>query len=386
MDTLSFTLPKNSGKIDLSNIEFVRSSYIQEPMISLGFNLFMMKNREKLQIVQNLPESQKRVHFIFNDYDAFLVSQPDKSIKEYFQTTISKSIPITNNSYFKVWEIICEFSLLDSKESTVVISIGDGPGSVIQSLITYRNKFHSKISSKDLYCVLGILDEQKIDCFSNSKIYKDENIIREFNDVKLFKKGFLKKTKDLYKDKKYANLIVCDGDMNWYNENYQEQEMIELLFGEIVFALNLLEDGGSLVLKIYDTFTMLTIRLISILNTFFNEIHIYKPLTSSQASSEKFVIGKGFKSNKNNINSLNKLFEDIEKESFIVDINNFEINDNMFKEIIKINQTVSDLQYQKINQMYSFLLKKNFFGVEYHEQVKKQIECNSKWLAKYVKN
>jgi hypothetical protein len=131
---------------------------------------------------------------------------------------------------------------------------------------------------------------------------------------------------------------------------------------------------------------MLTIRLISILNTFFNEIHIYKPLTSSQASSEKFVIGKGFKSNKNNINSLNKLFEDIEKESFIVDINNFEINDNMFKEIIKINQTVSDLQYQKINQMYSFLLKKNFFGVEYHEQVKKQIECNSKWLAKYVKN
>jgi 23S rRNA U2552 (ribose-2'-O)-methylase RlmE/FtsJ len=131
---------------------------------------------------------------------------------------------------------------------------------------------------------------------------------------------------------------------------------------------------------------MLTIRLISILNSFFNEVHIYKPLTSSQASSEKFVIGKGFKSNKNNINSLNKLFEDIEKESFIVDINNFEIDENILKVITQVNQVVSDLQYKKINQMYSFLQKKNFFGVEYHEQVKKQVECSSKWLAKYVQN
>jgi 23S rRNA U2552 (ribose-2'-O)-methylase RlmE/FtsJ len=390
MDTISFTLPSNGDKIDLQNISFLCSSYIQEPMIALGFNLFMMKNKEKLQIVKNLPESQKKVHYIFNDYDVFLVSQPEKSIHETFQKLVfKKPLAITNSSFYKIWEIISEFSLLSSKEPIIAISMGDGPGSIVQSLITYRNTYHSKLVSKDLYCVLGIIDDQKLECFTNMNIFnvKDENKMRDYNDIKIFKKDFLKKTKEQFgQKKKNANLIVCDGEMNWYDENYQEQEMINLIFSEIVFGLNMLDEGGSLVVKIYDTYTLVTVKILAILNSFFKDVYIYKPLTSSRANSEKYVVGKGYKPNKSNILVLNKLFEDIEKnQSFIVDINNFDVEDKIMNMLINVNQQVSDLQYQIINRMYKFIQTKNYFGVEYHDQVKKQVEHSAKWIEKYVK-
>jgi hypothetical protein len=174
-------------------------------MVSLGFNLFMMKNKEKLDIVKNLPDSQKQVHHIFNPYEVIIPSQPEKSIHHYFKKEFFKNENIIlGNSFYKVWEILSEFSLIKSKEPIVAISIGDGPGSVLQSIITYRNLHQKKVASKDLYCGIGIMNNnENIKCFTNAKLFTDNTFKSpDSSTISIFKKGFLTKTLEQFSKKK----------------------------------------------------------------------------------------------------------------------------------------------------------------------------------------
>ena len=380
--TRIFKLPKSTN--NLKETSFITSSYIQEPMISLGFNLFMMKNKEKLEIVKNLPESQKEIHHIFNIGNITIPSQPEKSISGLFINKFFKKQEVDlEDSFFHVWEILTEFSLLKTKDSIVALSIGDSPGSALQSFITYRQLHQSKSSSKDMYCGLVSLGtEENIKCYSNAKVYKDtfEKKVSS-NSIKLFKKGFLAKVASEFTKKKQVDLIFCDTELEWFNENYQEQEAIRLIFGEIIFGLNLLEKEGTLIIKIFDTYTDLTIKAVSIFSSFFKETVIYKPLTSSEALSEKYLIGLNFIHHKENLKILQALLKELEKEeSFLVNLENYKIDEGTLKEIIQVNQNLSNLQYNIINKMYAFIQGKNYFGVDYHNQVAIQVEHAEKWM------
>ena len=68
-------------------------------------------------------------------------------------------------------------------------------------------------------------------------------------------------------------------------------------------------------------------------------------------------------------------------EKFVVDLINFDTNTD---EIIQINQELSDLQYQVINKMYKFIQGKNYFGVDYHNEVNVQVQCSEEWIKKYL--
>ena len=179
--------------------------------------------------------------------------------------------------------------------------------------------------------------------------------------------------------KKKVDILICIDNIEWYNKNYQEQELSNLLLEEILFSLNSLEENGILILRLYDTYTTFTIKLIQIVSNFFEETFFIKPLTSSNANSEKFLVAKKFKKNTNSLENLSS-----NKKEFIIDIDNLEINENLLQKIIEMNQTLSDLQYIVINKMYQFILNKNYFGVEYHSQVEKQIICSKDWIKKFL--
>ena len=52
----------------------------------------------------------------------------------------------------------------------------------------------------------------------------------------------------------------------WIDENYQEQEAYKLILGEIITAFKVQEKGGSFVLKLFEIYTDISIKMISILS------------------------------------------------------------------------------------------------------------------------
>ena len=67
-------------------------------------------------------------------------------------------------------------------------------------------------------------------------------------------------------------------------------------------------------------------------------------------------------------------------QSFLVNLENYKIDEGTLKEIIQVNQNLSNLQYNIINKMYAFIQGKNYFGVDYHNQVAIQVEQAEKWM------
>ena len=85
----------------------------------------------------------------------------------------------------------------------------------------------------------------------------------------------------LRKNKKYANLVTADGGFEWDNENYQEQEAYRLILGQIVAALRVQAKGGTFVLKLFETFTDVTIKMIMIVSSFYEtKAYMFKPFFS----------------------------------------------------------------------------------------------------------
>jgi len=87
-----------------------------------------------------------------------------------------------------------------------------------------------------------------------------------------------------------------------------------------------LNENGNIVLKIFDTFTSVTLKIIYILSLLFDETYIYKPLLSRLSDSEKYIICKKYNydsSNKNIkkiINMIETIITNINSNTFINDI------------------------------------------------------------------
>jgi 23S rRNA U2552 (ribose-2'-O)-methylase RlmE/FtsJ len=56
---------------------------------------------------------------------------------------------------------------------------------------------------------------------------------------------------------------------------------------QIIAALNVQAKDGHFVLKIFESFTIPTVKLLYILSSFYNETYIYKPSYSRPTESER---------------------------------------------------------------------------------------------------
>jgi len=102
---------------------------------------------------------------------------------------------------------------------------------------------------------------------------------------------------DLAKDRDHfhkVNIVTADGGFE-DESTLKELNHAKLFFHEILWALTLLQQDGHFVLKIYDIYWQITYELIGLLSVHFNEVYLYKPKTSRQANSEKYVVCKYFK-------------------------------------------------------------------------------------------
>ena len=93
-----------------------------------------------------------------------------------------------------------------------------------------------------------------------------------------------------------VDLVTADGGFDYSIDfNQQEQLSAKLIFAELVCALNISAKGANFVLKIFDIYTVITVKILYLLTLYYDSVTIIKPHTSRPANSEKYVVAKGFK-------------------------------------------------------------------------------------------
>ena len=387
-----FKLPNSKEKISnilkLKNDVKMASSYTQ-PLFSLGFHSFQHRTKSAMNITKNL-ETKKKFYNIVNNFDPDTLKVKDA----------------LSGGYYKMWELLSLFDL-GIKDKIVYGAIAEGPGSFIESFIDFREKYFN-VKKDKIYSVtlkpekgdsiedmnksfLGRLKKEYSEIYTPHKTSvksvadkytgKDNGDITDSKTIKNFKK-------DLVKDNNLADLVTADGSKYIYDENFKEQESYILIFGEIVAALTVQNKGGNFVLKMFDTFTMVSVKMIYLLSMFYDDVYITKPYTSLSSEDEKYIVCKNFKYDQKEITKELKYLTEIlikmdttsPNNQFIDDIiSKMEVPSNFLNMIKYSNIELLNSQQITINKIVTFIKNNNYFGEDYHNYKDNQDNAHKFW-------
>jgi 23S rRNA U2552 (ribose-2'-O)-methylase RlmE/FtsJ len=404
---LIYLLPKINKNI-YKHIKIQYSEEKPEPLISQSLSFYLNDTKCKITGCEEKWDIFKKYT---NKYEYIHSHIPNKKI------CVSKYIPISR-SYFKMIEIINEFKFgLDTPNKINTFHLAEGPGGFIEAVVNYRkntilsqsttkppNFIQSQNSNdKDIYIGMTLLSSslnkpnaesppnwKKIQSF----LKNNENIIIEKGADKT---GNILSLNNLISiNEKYGNtmdFITADGGFDFSTDfNNQETSMTQLIYGQIVFALCMQKQGGSFVLKIFDSFMNSTIDLLALLCSMYDNVYISKPHTSRSANSEKYIICKGF--HHSNIQLYPYLFfsfkEMLEKNnqkktpSFIKSFLNIPIPYYFLQKLEKYNGIIGEKQLNNIEQTFSLILKASL-QEEMLLLQKKQV-LDEKWKRNTINN
>jgi len=350
----------------------ILSSYINLPLTSLVFNTFIYRTRNTMIITKNL-ETSNKFYYVINPFEHSILNYDDSIInltKKYLNLENKK----ISRNFYKIWEMSFMFNIINQKMTLISLDYDD---IFINSIIKFKEKLNN-----------GIKDD-KIYYFTSNKDNKiKSNIINIINhdeyDLEFINKF---KTKNIY-----ANLITANIKIKWDENNIQEQQAYKILLYKIVTALNLQIEKGNFIIKIFDIYTMVTIKILYLLSSFYEETYIYKPFLSRISNTEKYIICKKFKYKQNSSELNNKLksLEDLlniiisNPNKHIYDIYpNLNIESDYINKIKFINIKLNNPQLIMINEIIKYIKENNYFGEKYHIYRNNQIEASKWWLQSY---
>jgi hypothetical protein len=317
--------------------DIVLSKTINQPLMSLGFHHFIHKLRTELITFTKSIKSENQFYYVVNPFE-INISNYNEGINHLAQIYLNQTKTF-NRSFFKMWEILFSFDIMCDKNFTHV-AINDNNDVVM----LFRKKFN--IANKtDKTMSVGIDD---------TKIPSDK-----------------------------VSLITCNVKPNTNPEhNTQEQSTYIILIKAIVIALKMQEEKGCFVLRIFDTFTKVTIKLISLLSCFYEEIYIYKPYFSRETSSEKYVICRKFKKQKTDYKKFDKMVDSIKDNIFDI-FPDFELDDAYLNAFKFMNIRLVTSQQIVINRIITYIKENNYYGDKYHTYRDNQIKAIEWWVRMF---
>ncbi len=427
-----------------SSFDVLLSNNVAYPQLSLGFQHFIHKVKDKMALTEKYA-NRKKIYLVTSLFEKSIdykvetesgikfVSIGD-AVESFVKEIDPKLPPLLNRAFLKIWEMITMFDLIPDTENFTSSHLAEGPGSFIQATIYYRELLEKmgkiKSAGKDNYygvtlhsdhehlqmqkefikyfdkeksTRLHVLETKSVDKIKDMygggyKGLLTNGDLTKINTIKLFGGS-----KDVTAFAKPSDLVTADGGFDWKKENLQEQEAYRLIFSEIVTAIKVQKDGGSFVLKIFESYTHSTLKMIELLRSFYKEVYICKPYTSRISNSEKYIVCKKFDKSKATSSIIKKLEDFIitlnKNEQFnIIDIfSEYKIPQKSIDEYKKINIQLMIRQYLGINNIILFDKLDNKNGIEYNDFLDKQIEASAFWtdlfldtknftkLAKYIK-
>ena len=328
----------NKNEINNKTDNIVLSPRISYPLFALGFHSYLHRTRSAMEITKNL-QTKEKFYYVVNPFEPNISNYEDditSLTKKYFK--YNKDIP---HEFLNIWEILFALDIINKNKIDVLI-LSDGISDVL-----------------DLY-------KDKLD--TNLNIIANEKNIKKKNSFDLIVSS--------------QNIIVDD-------ENFIEQHFYKELLTTIIKILKNQSDNGNSVIKIYDTMTIVSLKIINLISSFYDDTLIYKPFISRESDSEKYLILKKFKASKN-ADNLIKILEDIIK---LIDNKNKDFTSDIFPEMVLskefmgifkfINIRLINNQQIMINEIIKYIKENNYFGDKYHIFRDKQIESTKWWISTF---
>jgi 23S rRNA U2552 (ribose-2'-O)-methylase RlmE/FtsJ len=318
---------------------------------------------------------------LVNDFETLHI--PSKNMID--NNGIADYAPISR-AFFKMWEILNDYNLLDNNNNLIYGALCEGPGGFIEAFNLYRKN----AGHKDTIIAMTLRNE-KDDCVPSWK--KSDNILKQCS--RIFITYGADNTGNLYNVKNIdyygsmfssckADLITADGGFD-FSEDYNNQEItiVRLLWCEIVAGLISLKKRGNMIIKIFDCHKQVTVDILYILAYYFGTVYVSKPFTSRPLNSEKYLICHNFKDNidETDINSIKKIVENMSNTNYDRIIKNNILLD--FKECINsINVAYGFRQVRYMHKIFN-IINKNVMYKEITLLHKERLVYSYSWCIKY---
>jgi hypothetical protein len=413
-----YNIPSSKDSIFTKEIDPVFTINSAPPLFNKGYHFYNHATKDKMDIIDQLP-TKREFYRIIGRFESQVDGSPENSVNTYAHKYfgIDKGIPdILSRGFYKFWELIIMFNLIPTDKSNFISAhLAEGPGAFVQATMFFRDMFTDKkhTSKNDKYYAIGLhsdnidkkyipqMDQKFVDYYSKEKPKRIE--VHKAYSTKDLQLGGKRDTGDLtkirtilnfggnFKDAK-ADLITADSGLNWGDENTQEQNSLMLIIGEICSALLDQATGGIFVIRLFETFTNVTNKLIKMLSEYYDTVHGAKPLMSRESTAEKYIICKGYKGldkTKNNIKKLLQVLKDwetIKKKDnrFLFDIFPDYVFDSKFSNtMLAMNTEIANKQIEAINKMVIFINKQDYYGSDYNKFKDVQIKSSEFWIKTY---
>jgi len=316
---------------------------------------------------------------ITNPYELVYVSSRKSKIK-----SMAKYEPLSR-SYFKLWEILHDYflnpkyednyKLITNKNKIKIAHIAEGPGGFMEAIINLRKKYlmdnhNIEDLQDDIYGITLRSTDKEIPGWK-----KATNFLRKHKNITITYghdgTGNIYNTENIkfFQNRVGYNsvdLITADGGFD-FSIDFNRQEFLaqRLIFCELVTAMSVQKVGGCFICKFFDTYSLLTIKFIYILQCFYREVHINKPLTSRPANSEKYIVACQFKGINNA--TLTQLYDVIDQ---------WEQVDNYGKNIVEIFEGTIPEEF--IQEIKKYNTKSAHGQIEYITKTLSQVKNNNK--------
>jgi len=401
-EQILYNIPMFEVNLDKYDVNPSFSKELNYPCVKYGFNYLIYFTKDKMNIINELKGTDsKKVFLVLNKFERYIDDYDDdiNSMVNKFLKFTEKDLPIMSRGFYKLWEILMTFDIINLNKELTSVHLAEGPGSFIQSTILFRDTFAKNSKNDKFYGITLHPEEQKptpdiekqFIKYYDSEKQKRVFIHKTYSD-KISSGDKLKDNGDLTKLKTIellcgevgeADFVTADGGFDWENENTQEQEMSKLMLGQMVAACKLLKKNGTFVCKVFETMTTFTLKLIFVMSQMFDEVLVYKPYTSRPSNSEKYIIFKKFKKNINLIKKLENLLENY--EGYLIDFFPTLILPEKFEEMFTdINIKILNKQTININEIVTFIKNGDFKGSVYNTHREQQIEASKFWKKEFL--
>mgnify|MGYP001340264490 CR=1 FL=1 len=365
------------NKIIDNKFDLVKSKYYNEPLFSLGYHYYLKQVRQKLNSDDLI---NRNFYLVLSNFE---INVPE--YEDDLEKLLKKKLKLENfysRDFFKVWEILSYFDILnDGSMKTLCLSENGG---FISGINYFREYYFSSKSDKLSYEFKGRKEEfklkdtkfNKLDKNKPLEIFETSNSLLTVTDINKF-----------IKDNKILNidLITCNGS------DKDEIYLYKYLLSNILLVLKVQSKNGNFILRLNDIYTNFTLKMINILHDCYKEVYICKPLFSRDYSNEKYLICKNLnmsdKDKNNLISKLEKILNDFNKSNLVItDL----ISDKIYKieeikDIVFINNNLSNNEHNNINKIIDYRNKKNYFGEEYNKFRNNQIKNTDWWFSTFIK-
>lgn len=354
---------KTDNKIFDNNPNPSFSINIDTPKFTLGFQHYIHQSKLKLNMLDQF-KGKKKVYNIMNQFET-KIDDYDKTIMDISNKYFDDKLSV--KTFYQLWETFFLFDLIDiNMDGYKTVLLDSSNDDILKSVILFREQFGKK-NKNDKYYNVSTSGEQYKNKYKKSK-----------DNVKV--------SNSIGKDK--VNLIITNAIKNVDDSVTQEQNIYKLILNQIIFAVNNSDDGGHLLLKVYETYTNVMSKIIAALGYFYEKLFIVKPLFSRNSNAEKYIVCYGFK--KGSVKYVNKLVEIVEKydkNKYLVDIfPDYVLGENFKNSLIVENMQISGYQYVNINEIITFINKQNYRGTEYDTRRQMQIDATIYWESEFLPN